>query len=294
MNNYEKAKCYIQQNANSCPRSCCCYGPTGATGPTGPAGPTTVDVGITTTTEPGTQAIVTNTGTQQNAVFSFAIPAGATGMTGPTGPQGLQGIQGVTGPTGATGNTGPTGPQGLQGIQGITGPTGATGATGITGPTGPQGLQGIQGVTGPTGPMGATGPTGATPIIPSSLIDNDNTLTVPVNGLVDLGTVINTTGTAITFTAPNTVTLNQAGTYFILYHCLVANTSAAGSVGASMLVNGTVVGNASEYVPATTDEVQIALQHSITITSPTTISISNRSNVSNEYHDSSLYIMKIA
>ena len=68
-------------------------GPTGATGPTGPAGPTTVDVGITTTTEPGTMASVTNSGDNQNAIFDFAIPAGATGPTGPTG------ILGAPGPT---------------------------------------------------------------------------------------------------------------------------------------------------------------------------------------------------
>ena len=156
-------------------------------GPTGPQGPATITVGTTTTSNSGTNATVTNSGSNQNVILDFVIPRGATGptgpqglqgiqgATGPTGPQGLQGIQGATGPTGPQGlqgiqgTTGPTGPQGLQGIQGATGPTGPQGLQGIqgaTGPTGPQGLQGIQGATGPTGPQGlqgiqgATGPTG--------------------------------------------------------------------------------------------------------------------------------------
>ena len=67
-------------------------GPTGATGaqgPTGPTGPTgasgedgdaaTVQVGSVTTGEPGSEAAVTNSGTQQNAVLNFTIPRGDTG-----------------------------------------------------------------------------------------------------------------------------------------------------------------------------------------------------------------------
>ena len=67
-------------------------GPTGATGRTGPTGPTgptgdegvqgtaaTVRVGTVTTAEPGTEAKVTNSGTEQDAVFDFVIPRGETG-----------------------------------------------------------------------------------------------------------------------------------------------------------------------------------------------------------------------
>lgn len=74
-------------------------GATGPTGPTGPQGPTTISVGTTTTSEPGTDASVTNVGTEDNVVLEFSIPAGATGATGDIGP---------TGPTGATGDIGPT------------------------------------------------------------------------------------------------------------------------------------------------------------------------------------------
>ena len=139
----------------------CCNGSggTGPTGPTGPAGPTTIVVGTTTTGDPGSLASVTNSGTIEDLVLDFSIPAG------PTGPQGLIGETGATGPTGPQGltgeigATGPTGPQGLTGETGATGPTGPqglTGETGATGPTGPQGLTGETGATGPTGPTGAT------------------------------------------------------------------------------------------------------------------------------------------
>ena len=94
----------------------------GPTGPTGPQGPVSIAVGVTTTTDPGTNASVTNVGTDDNVILNFNIPKGETG---PIGPQGIPGTEGPTGPTG------PTGPQGLQGLQGIQGPTGPTGPTAI-------------------------------------------------------------------------------------------------------------------------------------------------------------------
>lgn len=103
----QKIDCFNKENPNI---NYTCYGPTGPTGPTGPAG-ATVTVGTTTTTEPGSNASVINSGTSTNAIFEFSIP---TGATGPTGPQG------------ATGPTGPTGSQGTQGVTGATGPTGPT------------------------------------------------------------------------------------------------------------------------------------------------------------------------
>ena len=65
-------------------------GPTGATGPIGPTGPTgsdgdaaTVQIGSVTTTEPGTEATVTNSGSPSRAVLEFTIPRGATGVSSP-------------------------------------------------------------------------------------------------------------------------------------------------------------------------------------------------------------------
>lgn len=55
-------------------------GETGAVGATGlPGAPATVTVGTTTTGAPGTSAAVTNSGTPQNAVLNFTVPAGETG-----------------------------------------------------------------------------------------------------------------------------------------------------------------------------------------------------------------------
>ena len=68
-------------------------GPTGVTGVTGPTGPTgsagttgtaaTVRVGTVTTGDPNTQAAVTNSGTEQNAVLDFTIPRGSDGGNAP-------------------------------------------------------------------------------------------------------------------------------------------------------------------------------------------------------------------
>ena len=110
-------------------------------------------MGTVSTSDPGTAAQITNSGTDQAAIFDFVIPRGATGVTGPTG---------AIGPTGATGATGVTGPTGATGATGVTGPTGAIGPTGTAGAVGATGPTGATGATGPTGPTGATGPTGPT------------------------------------------------------------------------------------------------------------------------------------
>lgn len=88
----EKAKC----------KFCYVQGPTGPTGPTGAA---TISVGNTTTTDPSSDATVTNSGTNENVILNFSIPRGSVGATGPTGPMGPQGN---VGPIGLTGPTGPT------------------------------------------------------------------------------------------------------------------------------------------------------------------------------------------
>jgi len=48
-----------------------------------------VTVGTTTTGAPGTSAIVTNTGTSQDAILNFTIPAGVPGTNGTDGADGL-------------------------------------------------------------------------------------------------------------------------------------------------------------------------------------------------------------
>ena len=74
-------------------------GPPGPQGPKGDTGAAaTVTVGTVTTGEPGTDAIVTNSGTENAAVLNFTIPIGATGAAGAPG---QQGPKGDTGPAGA-------------------------------------------------------------------------------------------------------------------------------------------------------------------------------------------------
>ena len=73
-------------------------GDTGAPGPAGADGQdgqaATIQVGATTTGEPGTNATVTNSGTSSAAVFDFVVPRGAQG------PAGADGAQGPAGPAG--------------------------------------------------------------------------------------------------------------------------------------------------------------------------------------------------
>lgn len=85
-------------------------GPQGIQGPQGVQGEAgeaaTIQVGTVSTGEPGTEASVTNGGTENAAVFNFIIPRGEQGIQGPQGepgPKGEQGIQGEPGPKGETG-----------------------------------------------------------------------------------------------------------------------------------------------------------------------------------------------
>lgn len=71
-------------------------GDTGATGPMGPRGYTgatgaagkaaTITIGTVATGAPGTDATVTNTGTNTDAIFNFTIPAGDSGVVTPAAP----------------------------------------------------------------------------------------------------------------------------------------------------------------------------------------------------------------
>lgn len=136
-------------------------GPTGTKGDQGPTGPkgeaATIRVGRTDTLPAGSNALVSNSGTQTNATFDFQIPQGAEGAQGPQGPQGIQGIPGPRGEKGDKGDLGPQGNAGATGPQGETGPQGPKGDTGDTGATGPKGDDGKQGDPGPKGDQGTAG-----------------------------------------------------------------------------------------------------------------------------------------
>ena len=77
-------------------------GPPGPQGQQGePGAAATVTVGTVTTGEPGTDAVVINSGTESAAVLDFTIPRGETGAAGEVGPRGPKGDTGETGPAGA-------------------------------------------------------------------------------------------------------------------------------------------------------------------------------------------------
>lgn len=76
-----KIKCILEEGKRYKQR-CCIVGPTG---PRGPIGPATISVGDTVTGDPGTEASVTNTGTNENVILTFTIPQGPTGPQGPSG-----------------------------------------------------------------------------------------------------------------------------------------------------------------------------------------------------------------
>lgn len=165
-------------------------GPAGEQGPEGPAGKDGVTpiISVTATTlEPGSEATVSKSGSDESPTFTFGIPKGATGEQGPkgdTGPQGETGPEGPQGPKGDTGEQGQTGPAGENGADGadgksatitiyetITGEPGSNASVVNTGDelnavlsfTIPRGAQGETGLQGPPGQDGSPGSDGYTP-----------------------------------------------------------------------------------------------------------------------------------
>ena len=85
-------------------------GDKGDAGEPGEAGKAaTISVGAVETGEPGTEAIVTNTGTESAAVLHFVIPRGAKGEQGERGLQGERGERGERGEQGTQGEPGKAG-----------------------------------------------------------------------------------------------------------------------------------------------------------------------------------------
>ena len=87
-------------------------------GPGGPPGTAaTITVGSTTTSEPGGNAAVSQSGTPQNRVLDFTIPRGAQG---PKGDPGTSGITPLTGTLDDPGFSVPSGSSGIPGRTSIT------------------------------------------------------------------------------------------------------------------------------------------------------------------------------
>ena len=77
-------------------------GQTNFTGPAGTNGTAaTIAIGSVTTGAPGSNAVVTNVGTSNAAVFNFTIPQGLPGASGTNGAPGTPGLNGTNGAPGA-------------------------------------------------------------------------------------------------------------------------------------------------------------------------------------------------
>lgn len=225
-------------DSNECKQEKCCKLPNGCylmgpTGPRGPKGPVTIAVRNTTTGLPDTQAVVVNSGTQDDIVLDFTIPKGSTGPTGPTG------------------KTGPTGPKGDPGERGIAGPMGPAGAQGIQGPQGekgeqgPQGIQGIPGAPGAQGPIGPTGPrgpAGSVPIFGRKYDNATNNITLEANiaKTIPLGSTGPNSG--ITTGTQNALTITENGTYQIDYY-FSGSTNINANVTVEISQNQTPIGS---------------------------------------------------
>lgn len=236
----------------------------GPTGPTGPQGPASIAVGVTTTTDPGTNASVTNVGTDDNVILNFNIPRGETG---PIGPQGIPGTEGPTGPTG------PTGPQGLQGIQGPTGPTG---------PAGPQGLQGLQGIQGPTGPTGPAGPTAIETYGRKYNTSTDNiSLETNIAQNIPLGN--NGPANNITTATQNTLTITENGVYLVEYGfsgssstnatLTVEVNQNANAISGTSIVKTVTANNNTDFNSSTINSFAVGDEIGLSINSSTTATI---------------------
>lgn len=123
--NCKKAEKIVKE-ANKNLRYYCVQGPKGEKGDAGPA---TISVGITETALETEEALVTNSGTNQDVILNFKIPKGLTGSVGPMGPKGDKGDVGEKGDAGPIGPIGPTGPKG---DKGDIGPRGLPGEIGIS------------------------------------------------------------------------------------------------------------------------------------------------------------------
>ena len=239
----------------------------GPTGPTGPQGPASITVGVTTTTDPGTNASFTNVGTDDNVILNFNIPRGETG------PIGRQGIPGTEGPTG------PTGPQDLQGLQGIQGPIGPTG------PTGPQGLQGLQGIQGPTGPTGPTGPAGPTAIETYGRKYNTSTDNISLETNVAQNIPLGNNGPTnnITTATQNTLTITENGVYLVEYGfsgssstnatLTVEVNQNANAISGTSIVKTVTANNNTDFNSSTINSFAVGDEIGLSINSSTTATI---------------------
>lgn len=181
-------------------------GPAGERGPQGLPGQdgtdgqnATITIGQTTTLAPGSQATVTNVGTDTNAVLNFGIPEGQQGIQGPQGDPGINARAYVTQNTGSATIT----------IEDADGTTTATVYDGTDGTNGTDGFSPVATVTQNTGSatISITDQNGTTTATvydgTPGTIPNDATLTIQKNGSdVATFTANSSTNTTANITVP--------------------------------------------------------------------------------------------
>lgn len=189
-------------------------GPPGPQGQQGePGAAATVTVGTVTTGEPGTDAIVTNSGTENAAVLNFTIPRGATGAAGAAGADGVS-------PTVSTSKSGNVTTITIVDASGTKTATINDGEKGDTGPAGPAGAGVPDG--GTAGQLLSKTESGTAWIDPPQSGGGITTLHINI-------TAVNFETMEATFTADKTpVEMQQASTTGPIW-CIV--TMAAGLMG---------------------------------------------------------------
>lgn len=188
-------------------------GPTGPQGPKGENGPTTIDVGTTETSDPGTEAVVTNVGTNKDVVLNFKIPRGTAGEKGEVGA------------------TGPQGPRGFPGEIGISQAITIDGTETVE----PDELAEVQddfeqnvhhltfyipkGEKGDQGPIGPQGPAGPTQTVAYAERYLDATQELKLTASTDTVVPLNNSGPAFfaEYDTENAIDIKQAGFYLISY-----------------------------------------------------------------------------
>ncbi|MCY7437226.1 collagen-like protein, partial [Bacillus pumilus] len=163
-----------------------------------------------------------------------------------------------------------------------TGDTGATGATGVTGATGPTGA------TGDTGPTGATGATGALATASASVVTGADTVADGANFAFTGTTFLNN----VTFTAPDTFTVQVAGNYYV--NALVSPTAGqAGPTSIAIQLNGVGGTGTGDNNGTTAGQEVNAIGFTGQIPAGTTISLRNLSGQSIDYSLARLILFRI-
>lgn len=109
-----------------------------------------------------------------------------------------------------------------------------------------------------------------------------------------MGTLVNSTGTSLSFTSPNDIIVNETGTYLVNVSSIINNApGSSGDLGLSLLINNTVVPTASEYIVTQTAAFSSELQYNFSATSGDIITVENRSTVSNNYHDLTISVIRL-